>query len=70
MPKPGEAVTEATLIEIHVVDGGQVAEGAELYTVETDKTDLVIDAPASGTVKWTAKVGGTYDVGELLAVIE
>lgn len=70
MPKPGDAVTEATLTEIHVVDGGPVAEGALLYTVETDKVDLDIDSPASGTVRWHAEVGGTYDVGTLLAVIE
>jgi 2-oxoglutarate dehydrogenase E2 component (dihydrolipoamide succinyltransferase) len=70
MPKPGDAITEATLTTIHVVDGDRVAEGAVLYTIETDKVDLDIDAPSSGTIRWKVEVGQTYDVGELLAVIE
>jgi 2-oxoglutarate dehydrogenase E2 component (dihydrolipoamide succinyltransferase) len=28
-----------------------------------------IEAPASGVVTWRVEVGGTYDVGELIAVI-
>ena len=70
MPKPGDAITEAVISEIHVGDGGQATEGAPLYSIETDKVEMDIDAPASGTVHWKVEVGGTYDVGELLAVIE
>ena len=70
MPKPGDAITEAIVIELHVVDGESVTEGEPLYTIETDKVEMEIEAPASGTVRWTAEKGETYDVGELLAVIE
>jgi 2-oxoglutarate dehydrogenase E2 component (dihydrolipoamide succinyltransferase) len=70
MPKPGDAITEATLAEIHVPDGGQASEGQPLYTIDTDKVEMEIDAPASGTVRWIAELGGTYDVGDLLAEIE
>ena len=70
MPQPGEAITEAILAEILVEDGEPVDEGDPLYTIETDKVDMEIEAPASGTVRWKAEVGETYDVGELLAVIE
>jgi 2-oxoglutarate dehydrogenase E2 component (dihydrolipoamide succinyltransferase) len=70
MPKPGDAITEAILTEVHVADGETVSEGDLLYSIETDKVDMEIDAPASGTVRWHAEVGATYDVGELLAVIE
>lgn len=70
MPKPGDAITEAKLTVLLVADGGQVAEGQALYEIETDKVDMEVEAPASGTVSWKVAVGGTYDVGELLAVIE
>jgi pyruvate/2-oxoglutarate dehydrogenase complex dihydrolipoamide acyltransferase (E2) component len=70
MPKPGDAITEAILTELHVVDGETVAEGDTLYTIETDKVDMEIEAPATGIVRWHAEVGTTYEVGELLAVIE
>ena len=70
MPLPGEAITEAIVVEILVADGESVNEGDPLYTIETDKVEMEIEAPASGTVRWQAEEGETYDVGELLAVIE
>jgi 2-oxoglutarate dehydrogenase E2 component (dihydrolipoamide succinyltransferase) len=70
MPKPGDAITEAILVDVHVADGQQVAEGEVLYTLETDKVEMEVTAPATGTVRWHAEAGETYDVGELLAVIE
>lgn len=70
MPKPGDAITEAELTEIHVADGESVAEGDPLYEIATDKVEMGIDAPATGMVSWKVTVGGTYDVGELLATIE
>jgi 2-oxoglutarate dehydrogenase E2 component (dihydrolipoamide succinyltransferase) len=70
MPQPGDAISEAVLNDLHVADGEEVAEGAVLYTIETDKVEMEIAAPASGIVRWKVEVGGTYSVGELLAVIE
>ena len=70
MPKPGDAITEAILADIHVADGDAVAEGDLLYTLETEKVSLDVDAPAAGTVRWKVAVGGTYETGELLAVID
>jgi len=70
MPKPGDAITEAVLVEVHVAEGGTVDEGQPLYTIETDKVEMEIESPATGTVRWLAQVGATYDVGELLATIE
>ena len=69
MPKPGDAITEAVLLEIHVDEGTDAVAGAPLYTIETDKVEMEIESPASGTVRWQVAVGGTYEVGELLAVI-
>lgn len=69
MPKPGDAITEAELIEFYVADGDHVAEGDPLYQIATDKVEMDIEAPASGVVAWKVSAGETYSVGELLAVI-
>ncbi len=70
MPKPGDAITEAELTQIYVSDGESVTEGDSLYEIATDKVDMDIEAPASGVVRWKVEAGATYDVGDLLAVIE
>ena len=69
MPKPGDAITEAVLSQLFVEDGGTVTEGEALYLLETDKVEMQIEAPTSGTVTWKVELGGTYEVGTLLAVI-
>ncbi|TRW79628.1 dihydrolipoamide acyltransferase [Mycolicibacterium sp. 018/SC-01/001] len=70
MPKPGDAITEAELTQIHVADGERAVEGEPLYELATDKVEMDVEAPASGVVTWKVDAGGTYPVGELLAVIE
>lgn len=70
MPKPGDAIAEAELLEFYVTDGDQVAEGEPLYNLATDKVEMDVEAPAAGVVHWQVEVGGTYVVGALLAVIE
>lgn len=70
VPKPGDAITEAVLSKILVAHGDTVAEGDPLYEIETDKVDMVIDAPSAGVVSWHADVGETYAVGALIATID
>jgi 2-oxoglutarate dehydrogenase E2 component (dihydrolipoamide succinyltransferase) len=70
MPKPGDAITEAILLDILVANGERVEEGAPLYVLETDKVEMEVAAPCSGIVHWTAEVGETYDIGTLLGTIE
>jgi len=70
MPKPGDAITEAVLLQVIVADGERVDEGAPLYVLETDKVEMEIVAPSTGTVRWQADEGETYAVGALLGVIE
>lgn len=70
MPKPGDAITEAELIRLHVADGDRVDEGDPLYQIATEKVEMDIEAPAAGVVAWKVKAGNTYDVGDLLAVID
>ncbi|OBG95591.1 dihydrolipoamide acyltransferase [Mycobacterium sp. E136] len=69
MPKPGDAITEAEVTQLYVADGESATEGDPLYAIATDKVEMDIEAPASGVVAWKVEVGGTYDVGELVAVI-
>ena len=69
LPKPGDAITEAEVTEFFVEDGAAVTEGEPLYSLATDKVEMDIESPASGTVSWKVDEGGTYEVGELIAVI-
>ncbi|BBY93590.1 hypothetical protein MGALJ_32590 [Mycobacterium gallinarum] len=69
MPKPGDAITEAEITEFFHEDGGSVTEGEPLYSIATDKVEMDIESPATGTVSWKVSEGGTYEVGELIAVI-
>jgi pyruvate/2-oxoglutarate dehydrogenase complex dihydrolipoamide acyltransferase (E2) component len=69
LPKLAMTTEEATLTEWLVPDGGVVNEGDELYRLETDKVESDIEAPATGTVRWTATIGETYPVGTQIGEI-
>jgi len=51
MPKVGDAVDEVVITEIEVSVGDKVSEGQTLLVVETDKTNVEIPSPFSGTVR-------------------
>jgi 2-oxoglutarate dehydrogenase E2 component (dihydrolipoamide succinyltransferase) len=70
IPKPGDAITEAVLSKMLVAHGESVVEGDPLYEIETDKVEMVIDAPSSGVVSWQVEEGDTYAVGTLVATID
>jgi len=71
MPKYGMTMTEGLITEWHFKEGDDVKEGDALLTVETEKVDTDIEAPASGKL-----VGVRFDVdaevpvGEIIAYIE
>ena len=69
IPKLGMSMTEATLTEWLVADGGEVVEGTDLYLIETDKSTTEIQAPASGRLSIVAAAGEVYPVGTLIARI-
>lgn len=69
LPKIGFSMTEGTLAEWLVEDGGQAVEGQPLYSLESDKSTQEVESPVSGTLKIVAQVGETYEVGTLLATI-
>ena len=70
IPKPGDAITEAILSKFLVEHGAAVAEGDPLYELETDKVEMVIEAPVSGILSWQAEEGETYPVGALIGTID
>jgi 2-oxoglutarate dehydrogenase E1 component len=68
MPEMGESVTEGVVLEWHVAEGQQVAEGDTVVEVSTDKVDAEVPAPASGTVtKLLVEPDATVQVGQALA---
>ena len=68
MPEMGESVTEGTVLEWHVSDGDQIAEGDTVVEVSTDKVDAEVPAPASGTItKILVGPDETVEVGKPLA---
>src|SRR5215217_6995465 len=68
MPEMGESVTEGTVLEWHVTEGQQVAEGDTVVEVSTDKIDAEVPAPASGTIaKLLVQPDDTVQIGQGLA---
>jgi pyruvate/2-oxoglutarate dehydrogenase complex dihydrolipoamide acyltransferase (E2) component len=70
LPKIGFSMNEGVLTEWLVADGGQAVEGQPLYALESEKSVQEVESPASGTLRIVARLGETYEVGTVLAVIE
>ena len=70
MPKLGWEMQEGYLQEWLVADGATIQAGEPLYTLETNKVEETIEAPASGVVRIKCAAEETYPVGQLLAEIE
>lgn len=70
MPALGMAQETGKLLEWLVAEGQPVTRGAPIMLVETDKTTVELEAPATGTlVSVTAKVGDDVPVGKVIALI-
>lgn len=70
IPKIGMSATEMTLTEWMFGDGEEVAKGDIIYTLETDKTIVEIEAQADGTLRILGGDGEVYAVGALVGTIE
>ena len=70
IPKIGMSAAEMTLSEWMFGDGEQVSAGEVIYTVETDKTTVEIEAQASGTLRVIGTEGELYPVGALVGTID
>ncbi|MDR2470736.1 MAG: 2-oxo acid dehydrogenase subunit E2 [Treponema sp.] len=69
MPKQGLQMTEGTIVEWLVPEGGVITAGEPLFTIETDKVTITIDALVSGTLlKIIAGPGTTVPITALIGV--
>ncbi len=71
MPKFGLTMTEGTIVEWRKAAGDPVQAGEILLVVETDKAEVEVEAPASGTlVEIIGEAKTVYPVGEVIAVMD
>jgi 2-oxoglutarate dehydrogenase E1 component len=67
-PAAGESVTEGTILEWHVKVGDYIKVDDTIVEISTDKVDVELPSPASGTVsEILAKEGDTVGVGQTIA---
>src|SRR5207248_5015806 len=67
-PTGGESVTEGTILEWTVKVGARVKEGDTVVEISTDKVDMELPAPASGTIaEILVQEGDTVTVGQVIA---
>ena len=67
-PTGGESVTEGTILEWSVKVGDAVKDGDTVVEISTDKVDMELPAPASGTItEILAEEGETVTVGQVIA---
>ncbi len=68
LPKVDMDMTHGTIAVWHVAEGETVAKGVALFDIETDKTAMEVEAPASGTLRnISAKAGDKVAVGTVVA---
>src|SRR5271170_8089861 len=69
-PAAGESVSEGTILEWHVEVGGAIKANDTIVEISTDKVDLELPSPASGTVtEILIAEGETVTVGQVIARI-
>ena len=70
IPAAGDSVQEVQIVEWTLDNGSAVAEGDVIYTIESDKSVLEIEAPASGTLTIIGAAGEVFPVGHLIGRID
>jgi 2-oxoglutarate decarboxylase len=69
-PAAGESVTEGTILEWHVKVGDFIKADDTIVEISTDKVDVELPSPASGTVsEILIEEGETVTVGQVIARI-
>src|SRR5438045_8965790 len=71
MPQLGESIAEATIVDIKVKPGDEVADDQEIIDVETNKAIMGVTTPCKGKIdKITVQLKETYPVGTVLGYVE
>src|ERR1035441_8081636 len=69
-PAAGESVSEGTILEWHAKVGDSIKLDETIVEISTDKVDVELPSPASGTVtEILAEEGETVTVGQVIARI-
>src|SRR5712691_11249324 len=71
MPQLGESIAEATIVDIKVKSGDEVAADQEIIDVETNKAVMGVTTPCKGKIdKITVQIKETYPAGAVLGYVE
>ncbi len=71
MPQLGESIAEATIVDIKVKAGDDVADDQEIIEVETNKAVMGVTTPCKGKIaKVSVQLKETYPVGAVLGYVE
>ncbi len=69
MPKMGDAMEEGTLLSWKKQDGESVRAGDVIAEIETDKSNVEVEAEEAGVLHIQAQPGAVVPVGGIIAVI-
>jgi pyruvate dehydrogenase E2 component (dihydrolipoamide acetyltransferase) len=69
IPKLGMAMTEATVVEWQIAEGGRVSRGDVVVTIETEKTNWDVEAQASGWLHVLVPTEETVPVGRVIGLL-
>ena len=70
LPKFGQTMEEGSIVEWFIKEGDTFDIGAELYEVETEKTNVTVEATLSGRLhKIVQHPGAPLPIGTLVAVV-
>ena len=71
MPQLGESIAEATIVDIKVKPGDEVADDQEIMDVETNKAVMGVTTPCKGKIaEVSVQLKETYPVGAVLGYVE
>src|SRR4029434_382930 len=71
MPQLGESIAEATIVDIKVKPGDEVADDQEILDVETNKAVMGVTTPCKGKIaEVSVQLKETYPVGAVLGYVE
>jgi 2-oxoglutarate dehydrogenase E2 component (dihydrolipoamide succinyltransferase) len=70
VPSVGESVTQGILAAWLKAEGDSVAEGTDLFELETDKATVTVPAPASGILSISVQPGAEVTIGQVVGGIE
>ncbi len=69
VPKLGMTMTEGTVAEWHIPDGGEVKAGESIFRLETEKIEFEVEAEGPGIVRHVVPEGTTLECGAVVAYV-